>query len=74
MNKTDYYLRKDHSLHYLQMAFRADKHKIIEKPYGYGKRKGLCGDTVEMFIRVRNVMYPIGFIYFQWISQHLCLR
>ena len=54
MNQKDPYLHKDHSLHYLQMAFLSDKHEIMENPDGYGKRAGACGDTVEMFIRVRN--------------------
>ena len=27
---------------------------FIEKPDGYGKVKGPCGDTVEIFIRIRN--------------------
>ncbi len=46
--------RTAHSLYFQQMAQRSDKHKIIENPDGYGKRKGACGDTVEMFIRVSN--------------------
>jgi len=54
MEKKDSYFRKDHSLQYLQMALRVDKHKIIENPDGYGKRQGSCGDTVQMFIRVSN--------------------
>lgn len=43
-----------HSLHYLEMAFRTDKQQKMENPDGYGKRKGECGDTIEMFIRVRD--------------------
>lgn len=27
---------------------------LMEKPDGYGKVKGPCGDTVEIFIRIRN--------------------
>ncbi len=45
---------QDHSLHYLEMAFRTDKHERIENPDGYGKRTGECGDTVEMFLKVEN--------------------
>ena len=52
--KIDSYFKSNHSLQYLQMAISADRHKIIESPDGYGKRKGSCGDTVEMFIRVRE--------------------
>lgn len=54
MKQKDPYLHKNHSHHYLKMALLADKHKIMENPDGYGKRKGSCGDTIEMFIRVRN--------------------
>lgn len=52
MKKMDFNFKKDHSLQYLQMAQRSDRHKIIENPDGYAKKKGSCGDTVEMFIRV----------------------
>jgi nitrogen fixation NifU-like protein len=27
---------------------------LMEKPDGYGKVKGPCGDTVEIFLRIRN--------------------
>ncbi len=45
---------QDHSLHYLEMAHRTDKRERIEAPDGYGKRKGQCGDTIEMFLTVRD--------------------
>jgi nitrogen fixation NifU-like protein len=45
---------QDHSLRYLEMAFRTDRREIIERPDGYGKRTGECGDTVEMFLTVRG--------------------
>jgi len=45
---------QDHSLHYLEMAFRTDKREIIKNPNGYGKRTGTCGDTVEIFLTVRG--------------------
>jgi len=54
MKQKDLYLHDNHSQHYLQMVLFADKHKIMENPDGYGRRTGACGDTVEMFIRVRN--------------------
>jgi nitrogen fixation NifU-like protein len=43
---------QDHSLKYLEMAFRSDRNEIVEKPDGHGKKKGDCGDTVEMFLIV----------------------
>ncbi len=54
MGKKDFDFWQDHSLHYLEMAFRTDKRDVLDNPDGYGKRKGECGDTVEMFIKVRD--------------------
>lgn len=45
---------QDHSLHYLEMAFRNDRREIVKHPDGYGKRTGDCGDTVEMYLSIRN--------------------
>jgi nitrogen fixation NifU-like protein len=45
---------QDHSLRYLEMAFRTDRRESIERPDGYGKRKGECGDTIEMFLIFRG--------------------
>ena len=55
---------QDHSVKYLEMAFRSDKRGRMENPDGYGKKTGACGDTVEMFIEVdgniiRSVLYDI---------------
>jgi len=54
MSKKDFDFWQDHSLHYLEMAFRTDKREIIKNHDGYGKKRGVCSDTVEMFIRVRD--------------------
>ena len=43
---------QEHSLHYLEMAFRTDRREVIKQPDGYGKRTGDCGDTVEMYLTV----------------------
>ncbi len=45
---------QDHSLHYLEMALRADRHETPANPEGYGKRTGDCGDTVEIFLTSRH--------------------
>jgi nitrogen fixation NifU-like protein len=45
---------RDHSLHYLEMAFRYDRRERLQKPDGYGKRTGECGDTVEMFLGIKD--------------------
>jgi nitrogen fixation protein NifU and related proteins len=43
-----------HSNHFLEMAFRTDRCEVIEKPAGYGKNTGDCGDTVEIFLTVEK--------------------
>jgi len=45
---------QDHSRQYLKMALSSDRQSMIEKPDGYGKRSGDCGDTVEFFLQVRQ--------------------
>ncbi len=45
---------QDHSLEYLEMAFKKDFQERIEHPDGYGKRTGECGDTIEFFIKVKD--------------------
>jgi len=45
---------QDHSLHYLEMAYRTDKIERVENCDGYGKRTGQCGDTIEIFLTVRD--------------------
>ena len=56
---------QDHSLTFLEMAFRTDRRERLEKPDGYAKKAGDCGDTVEFFInldgdRIRTVSYDIN--------------
>ena len=43
---------QDHSLIFLEMAFRSDRRERLDKPDGYGKKIGDCGDTVEFFINL----------------------
>ncbi len=55
---------QDHSLNYLEMAYRTDKKANIENPDGYGKRTGVCGDTIEIFLtaedaRIRSASFAI---------------
>jgi len=73
MNKKYFELSRNHSLHYLEMAFRTDKCALLESPDGYGKHKGTCGDTVEMFILVRNErIQAITFISHGCLNTHAC--
>ncbi len=54
MDKKEFNFLQDHSHNFLEMAYRTDKFERIEKPDGYGKRTGVCGDTIEMFLTVEN--------------------
>ena len=45
---------QDHSDQYLEMAFRSDRRGSLSHPDGYGRHTGECGDTVEMFLSVRQ--------------------
>jgi nitrogen fixation NifU-like protein len=45
---------QDHSPRYLEMAFRSDRWKTVPHPDGWGKRTGKCGDTVEIYLCVRD--------------------
>ena len=45
---------QDHSLHYLEMAFRHDRRERLQNPDGYGSRTGECGDTVEIFLSIQQ--------------------
>jgi nitrogen fixation NifU-like protein len=36
------------------MAFGHDRRERVEHPDGYGRRTGECGDTVEMFLCIKN--------------------
>jgi len=50
MREKEFDFWQDHSLRFLEMAFRTDRRERLEHPDGYGKRTGVCGDTVEMFL------------------------
>lgn len=45
---------QDHSLEYLEMAFKKDFQERIQSPDGYGIRTGECGDTIEFFIKLKE--------------------
>ena len=54
MNDSDFDFFQDHSRNYLEMALKTDKQELMENPDGYGKRTGVCGDTVEIYLKVRQ--------------------
>jgi nitrogen fixation NifU-like protein len=45
---------RDHSLNYLQMAFGYDRNERVQNSDGFGRRTGECGDTVEMFLGIKD--------------------
>jgi nitrogen fixation NifU-like protein len=49
---TDFW--QDHSLAFLEMAFRSDRRERVAQADGYAKKTGDCGDTVELFLMVKN--------------------
>jgi nitrogen fixation NifU-like protein len=62
MEQKNFVIWQDHSRHYLEMANRNDRRERVAHPDGYGKRTGECGDTVEMYLsiregRIRSVSY-----------------
>jgi len=44
---------EEHSKNFQDMVSRIERYGELEKPDGYGKRVGDCGDTVEMFLSVQ---------------------
>lgn len=43
-----------HSVNFLEMAFQMDRRETLEHPDGYGTKTRECGDTVEIFLIVRD--------------------
>ena len=54
MQEKEFDFWQEHSLHFLEMAFRTDRRERIESPDGYGTHTRQCGDTVEMFVTIKE--------------------
>ncbi len=64
---------QDHSMRYLEMALRTDRCERPENADGYGKKKGECGDTVEMFISIKDArIIAISFMTDGCMSTNAC--
>jgi len=51
-----------HSLVFLEMAFRTDRHKPLTHCSGRGCNKGACGDQVTMYVAIaRNRVQAVSF-------------
>ncbi|GAB6190792.1 iron-sulfur cluster assembly scaffold protein [Desulfocastanea catecholica] len=44
---------QDHSKNFQAMVSRVERYGELEKPDGYGKRTGDCGDTIEMYLSIQ---------------------
>ncbi len=53
MDKTTAPAYHDHSIRFQEMVSRAERYGELDKPDGYGKRTGDCGDTIEMYLSVQ---------------------
>lgn len=54
---------QQHSLHFLEAAFRTDRQGKIAHPDGYGIRVGDCGDTIEIFLSVEeSIIRRVSFV------------
>ncbi len=56
---------QDHSIEYLELAFKHEYQERVTHADGYGKRTGECGDTVEFFImatdgEISSISYDIN--------------
>lgn len=55
-------LWQTHAIKFLEAAFRTDRREILHQPDGYGKHTIGCGDTLEIYLiikneRIRNIAY-----------------
>jgi nitrogen fixation protein NifU and related proteins len=62
MEPKSFKMWQDHSVRYLEMAYRYDRCEKIERPDGYGKRTGDCGDTVEIYLSIgRGIIQSVSY-------------
>jgi nitrogen fixation NifU-like protein len=55
------------------MTLRSDKRQSIEKPDGYGRRRGTCGDTVDIFLRVKDgIIQDVFYLTDGCLHTHAC--
>ncbi len=53
MEKTTPRSFQEHSPNFQKMVSRVERYGELEKPDGYGKRIGDCGDTIEIYLAVQ---------------------
>jgi nitrogen fixation NifU-like protein len=53
---------ENHSVSFLNMVFKTEKRESLTNPDGYGKYSRECGDTIEIFLLIRDeVIYSASF-------------
>ena len=68
---SDFY--NSHSPQFIVMALKHDDREIPEHADGYGKRTGDCGDTVEIFLTVTDlIIKQVNFRANGCIHTHAC--
>ncbi|MDA8138707.1 MAG: iron-sulfur cluster assembly scaffold protein [Desulfobacteraceae bacterium] len=45
---------QNHAIKFLECAFRTDRQEILHQPDGYGKMSIECGDTLELFLVIKD--------------------
>jgi nitrogen fixation NifU-like protein len=45
---------QNHSMKFLECAFRSDRQEKLTHADGHGKKIGDCGDTIEFFLMIKN--------------------
>ena len=61
---------QSHSLKYLEMAFRTDRCEILAAPDGYGEKTGVCGDTIEIFLKTRGETIEYRLVSYQRVHEY----
>jgi nitrogen fixation NifU-like protein len=54
MTKEQFDFWQDHSVKYLEMAFKSDRMEPLADSDGEGRHTGDCGDTVAIFLKLRG--------------------
>lgn len=53
---------QEHSDIFLTMAYLWDRRIAMEQPDGYGRKTGDCGDTITMYLEIKNgVIFQVNF-------------
>ncbi|MGE4518243.1 MAG: iron-sulfur cluster assembly scaffold protein [Desulfobacteraceae bacterium] len=63
MNDVDEGFFEKHSKNFLEMAFSRDRSEYVENPDGFGSKTGECGDTISMYLTVKD--HKLEFVSYQ---------